>query len=139
MNFVAAMEPLTDVEGVYGSFLVNDVGQLLHRSLPIVIDNASLASAGTRIKRLWSNLPEDETPQSALLEFKHHKLFIRPVKNGNLCVLVASKVHLLELKQAVECAARSLEKIVHAPVNEGFPQVPKASRTFVYRGTIYED
>lgn len=138
MDISVAMDPLKDVEGVYGCFIVDNAGQLLHRDLSAIVNNASLARAGPRIARLWSNLPDDESPKSALLEFKAHKLYIHPLKHGNLCVLVAAKVHLLELKKAAECAAQFLEKETTNPIESPTSTETKPERTFVYRGQRYD-
>src|SRR3954468_14841289 len=82
------LSSLKDIDGVYGSFVVDPTGALSLRDLPGVIDNAALREAGPRIARLWGAFPEDDPPDYVLLEFAAHQVFIKKFELGSLCIFV---------------------------------------------------
>src|SRR5690606_30778910 len=62
----AALATLKDIDGVYGSFVIDRDGRLKARDLPAVFDEQALGDAGPRIVRLWEVISEDETPEYTL-------------------------------------------------------------------------
>lgn len=126
MKILEALNSLKDVEGVYGSFVVNETGQLWHRDLPAVVSNSSLSEAGPRISRLWSIIPDDERPDHVVMEFAAHKLYIQPMRIGSLCVFAPPNVNLLALKMAASFVARGLEKLEEAAAH---PSVARSTHT----------
>jgi hypothetical protein len=151
MKSADALSSLKDIDGVYGSFVIDESGGLTLRDLPAVIDNAALREAGPRIARLWGAFPEDDPPEYVLLEFVSHQVFIRKFDAGSLCVFVPPNVNRLALKMAANFVARWLETESAAadkpadsvatpqPVAEspGEPSVAKKT-TYIYRGQRYE-
>ena len=152
MKSADALSSLKDIDGVYGSFVVDESGGLILRDLPAVIDNAALREAGPRIARLWGAFPEDDPPEYVLLEFVSHQVFIRKFDAGSLCVFVPPNVNRLALKMAANFVARWLETesaeagklgadpIAGAePVSES-PAAPSVAKktTYIYRGQRYE-
>jgi len=144
-----ALSSLKDIEGVYGSFVVDAAGGLAGRDLPAVIDNAALREAGPRIARLWGAFPEDDAPEYVLLEFASHQVFIRKFDAGSLCVFVPPTVNRLALKMAVNFVARWLDSqavasaeseppLPQQPPVEAAPESTRARKTFFYRGQRYE-
>src|SRR5688572_25613398 len=109
MKALDALSSLKDIEGVYGSFVVDANGGLTLRDLPAVIDNAALREAGPRIARLWGAFPEDDPPEYVMLEFSSHQVFIRKFDAGSLCVFVPPTVNRLALKMAASFVARWLD------------------------------
>ena len=99
---------LKDIEGVYGSFLLDRDGRLRARDLPSVFDDAALGDSGPRIVRLWEVMSEDQAPEYTLLEFSEYWLFIRPVPSGTLCVVVPPRVNVSALRMAASLVAKRL-------------------------------
>lgn len=148
MKATDALSSLKDIEGVYGSFVVDAAGGLMLRDLPAVIDNAALREAGPRIARLWGAFPEDDPPEYVLLEFGSHQVFIKKFDTGSLCVFVPPTVNRLALKMAANFVARWLDSQVAppppsevvSPPSEAQPESSRAAgrKTYFYRGQRYE-
>src|SRR5688572_32930290 len=90
-----ALHSLRDIDGVYGSFVLNAAGQPTARDLPAVFDDATLEESGSRIMRLWEAVSDSGPPDYALLEFSEYSLFLRPVGDSCLCVVVPLNVNVL--------------------------------------------
>jgi hypothetical protein len=158
MKPVDALSSLKDIDGVYGSFVVDMTGGLTLRDLPAVIDNAALREAGPRIARLWGAFPDDDPPEYVLLEFSSHQVFIRKFDAGSLCVFVPPTVNRLALRMAANFVARWLDAELSSaspspepsPVSEpppsqaaplsrqATPPPPAKKTTYFYRGQRYE-
>jgi hypothetical protein len=151
MNETDALSSLKDIEGVYGSFVVDASGGLTLRDLPAVIDNAALREAGPRIARLWGAFPEDDPPEYVLLEFVSHQVFIKKFDSGSLCVFVPPNVNRLALKMAANFVGRWLDsRAAPAQPSEPDPTAPpppsvagaddrpSKKTTYIYRGQRYE-
>ena len=104
------LHSLKDIDGVYGSFVVDAAGGLLLRDLPGVIDNGALREAGPRIARLWGAFPEDDPPDFVLLEFASHQVFIKKFELGSLCIFVPPNVNRPALRMAANFVSRWLDK-----------------------------
>lgn len=104
-----ALQPLRDIDGVYGSFVVDVAGEPLARDLPAVFDDRTLSESGHRIARLWDVVSENGAPEYALLEFAEYSLFLRRVGSGCLCVVVPPTVNVLALRTAAKWVARDVE------------------------------
>lgn len=107
------LQSLRDIDGVYGSFLLNAAGETRARDLPPVFDDQTLADSGARIAQLWEVISEGGAPEYALLEFSEYNLFLRRVGNGCLCVVVPAHVNVLALRLASKWVARYFEPIAH--------------------------
>ena len=104
-----ALHSLRDIQGVYGSFVLNTRGEPTARDLPAVFDDRTLSESGARITRLWEVVSEYIEPEFALLEFAEYGLFLRAVREGCLCVVVPAHVNMLALRQASKWVARQFE------------------------------
>jgi hypothetical protein len=109
-----ALQSLRDIEGVYGSFILDAAGKLLARDLPGVFDDHTLTESGERILRLWAVLSEAAPPEYTVLEFAEYSLFLRGLfahgrVAGCLCVVVPPTVNLLALRLASKWVARSFD------------------------------
>lgn len=105
---VQALTTLKDIEGVYGSFVVDRDGRLFARDLPAVFDDNALGDSGPRIVRLWEVVSEEEAPEYTLIEFSEYWLFVRPVPSGTLCVVVPPRVNVSALRMAASLVAKRL-------------------------------
>jgi len=126
-----SLHSLRDIEGVYGSFIVDANGGTVARDLPALFDDHTLSESGERIVRLWEVLCEDGAPEYALVEFAEYSLFLKGVflkgvflrgasqpgfapnltmsettAPGCLCVVVPPTVNLLALRLASKWVAR---------------------------------
>jgi hypothetical protein len=121
------LHSLRDIEGVYGSFIVNANGETIARDLPPVFDDHTLAESGERIVRLWAVLSESSAPEYALIEFAEYSLFIRELfvsglgahgelapapASGCLCIVIPPNVNMLSLRLASKWVARSVSSSV---------------------------
>jgi hypothetical protein len=111
---------LRDIEGVLGSFLLDESGQLLARDMPGVFDDETLSSASARLARLRGAL-ESETPSfgGCVARFGEHLLVVRPVATRLLCVLVPRGANLSALQMGTNLVSRRL--VNQAPANEMAP------------------
>ena len=143
------LSSLKDIDGVYGSFIVDAAGGLVLRDLPGVIDNGALREAGPRIARLWGAFPEDDPPDYVLLEFASHQVFIKKFELGSLCIFAPPSVNRPALRMAANFLGRWLDKQMAAapeappPVSEPIPESahptnPGKKRTYIFRGQRYE-
>jgi hypothetical protein len=107
------LQSLRDIDGVYGSFVINAAGETRARDLPPVFDDQTLADTGVRIARLWEVMSEGPAPEYALLEFAEYNLFLRRVGTGCLCVVVPAHVNVLALRLASKWVARYFEPVAH--------------------------
>jgi hypothetical protein len=107
------LQSLRDIDGVYGSFVIDAAGETRARDLPPVFDDQTLADSGARIARLWEVLSDGAAPEYALLEFAEYNLFLRRVGSGCLCVVVPAHVNVLALRLASKWVARYFEPVAH--------------------------
>src|SRR3954451_21952257 len=109
----ATLATLRDIEGVLGSFLVDEAGQLMARDMPGVFDDATLNSASVRLSRLRGAL-ESDTPafNGCVARFGEHLLVVRPVARRLLCVLVPRGANLTALQMGTNLVARRLTNFI---------------------------
>jgi predicted regulator of Ras-like GTPase activity (Roadblock/LC7/MglB family) len=115
MDTIRTLYSLRDIEGVYGSFVINAKGEPIARDMPPVFDDGTLAESGDRIVRLWEVVSENGPAEYAWLEFDEYCLFVKGLSAGCLCVVVPPTVNLLALRLASKWVVRNLDRDV-APV-----------------------
>lgn len=108
-NSSSALNSLRDIEGVYGSFVLDASGALIARDLPPVFDDSTLIGTGARILRLWDVVSEDSPSEYAMVEFAEYSMFIRRAGAGCLCVIMPGQVNVLALRVASQWVARTFE------------------------------
>jgi predicted regulator of Ras-like GTPase activity (Roadblock/LC7/MglB family) len=105
--FGAGLASLFDLEGVYGSFLVTTAGDVVARALPEIVDDATLFEVGGRVIRLADTFATvGISPELCVLRFAEHKLYIKNIVSGALCILTGSEVNLPALRMAANVVAR---------------------------------
>jgi hypothetical protein len=127
---VQPLSTLKDIDGVYGSFVVDKDGRLRARDLPSVFDDVALGDSGPRIVRLWEVVSEDEVPEYTLIEFAEYWLFLRPVPGGSLCVIVPPNVNVSALRMAASLVAKRFD--LDAPPLEAPAPAPVANPFFEF-------
>src|SRR6187402_936515 len=109
-QILAAMR---DVDGVHGSFVVTRQGALAGKDLPPMFDDTVLTEVGRRIVRLHDGLcTEGEDFEHCVMRFADHKLYLRSVPNGFLCVLSTNSVNTPALKMALTLTSRRVDPLI---------------------------
>lgn len=102
-----ALATLFDVPHVVGSFLVSGAGTVAARALPEVVDDQTLAEAGDRVVRMAETLQAvGLDPDLCVLRFAEHKLFVKPLPGGMLCIVTGADIALPALRMAANLVAR---------------------------------
>ena len=140
---------IRDVDGVHGSFVVSKSGTLAGRDLPPMFDDAVLTEVGHRIARLHDGLcASAEDFDQCVMRFADHKLYLRSVPNGFLCVLSRNAVNTPALKMALTLTSRRVDPLiadavtrasapspdVPLPATEAPPSVAPSRKQATYRG-----
>lgn len=106
MQFLAG---LRDVQGVHGSFVLSEAGDLLGRDLPAAFHDELLAETGPRIVRLCEALEHNgESIDNLALRFADHKIHVRRSKGALLCVIADATANAPALKMASSLVVRRL-------------------------------
>jgi hypothetical protein len=155
-----SLEPLRDIAGVQGSFVLSKNGEIVARDLPAIFPEGALAEAAPRIQRLWDTLAQldeagsDEADEKAqcILRFGQYQVYLREVLGGKLAILAENSVNPPALRMAANLVVRQVNgdirrardeqaRVASAPPPkkpepEAEPAPP--SRSFVYRGRRYD-
>lgn len=127
---------LSDVDGVIGSFVITDSGELLGSNLPAVFDEDLFAEAGPRIARLVeASAAVSEGFRACVLRFAEHKLFVRQVESAFLGVMLTATGSVPALKIATNLLAKRLVALLGEPPA---PAEPGASGPVTHRSPIVE-
>ncbi|HYO96455.1 MAG TPA: hypothetical protein VER33_18190 [Polyangiaceae bacterium] len=101
---------LRDVEGVQGSFVLTEAGELVGTDLPALLLREMFVETGPRIVRLCETLEHGgESIESLAIRFTDHKLHVRRSRVGFLCVFANTDTNAPALKMALALVARRLE------------------------------
>jgi predicted regulator of Ras-like GTPase activity (Roadblock/LC7/MglB family) len=110
---------LRDMEGIIGSFVVSSDGAVVGRDLPSVFDDDTLHGVAPRLVRLREGIASDSVdPAAMVLRYSEHKLHIRPVGEGLLCVLSESSVNTPALRVGMKLVARRITALLQQPARE---------------------
>jgi predicted regulator of Ras-like GTPase activity (Roadblock/LC7/MglB family) len=105
---------MRDVDGVHGSFVITKSGALVGKDLPAMFDDAVLSEVGRRIARLNEGLSAGgQDFDHCVMRFADHKLYLRSVTRGFLCVLSTNGVNTPALKMAVTLTARRIDPMIN--------------------------
>jgi len=100
---------LFDLEGVQGTFLVTGGGLLAARMVSELVDDATLTEVGGRIIRLAETLAAvGLDPETCVLRFSEHKVHVKLLPGGALCIVTASEVNMPALRMAANLVARKV-------------------------------
>lgn len=120
------LRTLRDIEGVLGSFVVGERGELLGRDVTAACGSDVLALVGGRLQQLCDAFVSADIGgpfESTTLYFAQYKLHIRALANLFIVAVVSAEVNLPALKMAMSMLGRQLLNDLAAP---GF--APKARR-----------
>jgi hypothetical protein len=105
------LRTLRDIEGVLGSFVVGERGELLGRDVTAACGSEVLALVGGRLQQLCNAFASADIGgafESTTLYFPQYKLHIRALANVLVVAVVSAEVNLPALKMAMNMLGRSL-------------------------------
>lgn len=106
-TLASTLATLRDVDGVVGSFVVDDQANVVAADLPAFFDAAALALAAPRLRRLSEALAlKDEALQQCTLRFASHRLWLQPGAGVLLCVLAPIHCNLAALRMGATLVCR---------------------------------
>jgi predicted regulator of Ras-like GTPase activity (Roadblock/LC7/MglB family) len=107
--FGQGLGSLFDLVGVYGSFLVTPAGDVAARALPEIVDDATLAEVSGRVIRLGDTFRTvGIDAELCVLRFAEHKIYIKTLQGGILCIVTGSQVSVPALRMAANLVARKV-------------------------------
>jgi predicted regulator of Ras-like GTPase activity (Roadblock/LC7/MglB family) len=120
------LRSLRDIDGVLGSFLLDERGQLLAQDMPGVFDRDTLTHASTRLSQLRAALESGAaaTFEGCAARFGSHLLLLRAVHGRTLCVLCPVGTNLNTLQMGLNLVAR---RVAGEPSQSAAPPAPRAS------------
>ncbi len=109
----ASLIALKDVYGVAGSFVFARGGYLVAREMPPMFDDLTLAEAGSRLILLQETFNAvGDRLDSAVLRFRDHKIFVKPMAGGALCIITLSGVNMPVLRMAANLVGRRIAPVL---------------------------
>jgi predicted regulator of Ras-like GTPase activity (Roadblock/LC7/MglB family) len=112
----ATLQSMRDVRGVQGSFVVSDFGRLLARDMPAMFADEILGEAGPRALRLRETLSYGgHEVQGCTLRYADFLVFVRPLRDGLLCVLTGTEINPAVMKMAMNLAVRRINLLLAGP------------------------
>lgn len=105
----ASLAALEDVEGVTGSFVLTRAGRVVARELPPMFDDFALQEASGRLARLRETFAAigDELDM-AVLRFGEHKLYLKAMTGGMLCIVAGTAINLPAMRMAANLVGRRI-------------------------------
>jgi len=105
----AGLGTLFDLPEVYGSFLVTPAGSIAARAIPEIVDDATLAEVGGRVIRLGDTFQTiGVSPELCVIRFIEHKLYVKTLPVGVLCIVTGAGISLPALRMAANLVARKV-------------------------------
>jgi len=137
----ASLVALKDVYGIAGSFVVARGGYVVARELPAMFDDLTLTEAGTRLALLQETFAAvGDRLDSAVLRFADHKIYVKPLSAGALCIVTVGGVNMPVLRMAANLVARRIAPVLEpiaddepTPAETTSPELampPRATRRF---------
>ena len=109
---------LRDIEGVLGSFVIGEQGQMLGRDVPSACGTEVLQLVGGRVQQLCDAFVSagiGSAFECTTLYFKQHKLHVRALGHLFLIAVAAEDVNLPALKMAMNMLGRQILTELSAP------------------------
>lgn len=124
----ASLATLKDVAGIAGSFVCTQSGRLVAREIPALFEDAVLAEAGSRLLRITETFAAggDEL-DVAVARYGDHRVYLKAIAGGLLCVVVAGPVNMPALRMAANLVGRRIGPSVARAQAELPPSPPEKS------------
>lgn len=128
-ELVASLGTLKDVAGIMGSFIFTDDGRLIAREIPAMFDDTALAEASGRLTRLRDTFAAvGDRLDVAVVRFRDHKLYLKALGAGMLCIVADGSVNMPALRMAANLVGRrlapALERAAQEPPPPAAPRAP---------------
>ncbi|HVU50993.1 MAG TPA: hypothetical protein VHL80_09930 [Polyangia bacterium] len=108
-ELLASLGTLKDVAGIMGSFVLTEQGRLVAREIPPLFDDAALAEAGGRLTRLRETFATvGDRLEVAVVRFRDHKLYLKALGGGMLCIVAEAGVNMPALRMAANLVGRRI-------------------------------
>jgi hypothetical protein len=118
-----SLATLRDVAGITGSFAFTRAGRLVARELPAIFDDLALSEASGRLTRLHETfLAAGDNLEVAVLRFHDHKLYLKVLPDGMLCIISDGVVNMPALRMAANLVGRRI-----SPALQSAGQAPPAA------------
>jgi predicted regulator of Ras-like GTPase activity (Roadblock/LC7/MglB family) len=109
----SSLAALKDIPGITGSFVCGPGGWLVAREIPQLFDDGSLIEAGSRLLRLGEAFAAGgDDVEVAVLRFREHRLYVKNVRSGVLCILTDAVVNMPALRMAANLVGRRIAAAV---------------------------
>jgi len=120
----ASLATLKDVSGIAGSFVCTQSGRLVAREIPALFEDAVLAEAGSRLLRITESFAAGGDERDvAVARYGDHRLYLKALAGGLLCVVVAGPVNMPALRMAANLVGRRIGPAV-ARAEADLPPTP---------------
>jgi predicted regulator of Ras-like GTPase activity (Roadblock/LC7/MglB family) len=129
VELVTSLGTLKDVTGIMGSFLFTEDGRLVAREIPAMFDDTALVEASGRLTRLRETFAAvGDRLDVAVVRFRDHKLYLKALAGGMLCIVAEGGVNMPALRMAANLVGRrivpALERAVLEPTLVTEQQAP---------------
>jgi predicted regulator of Ras-like GTPase activity (Roadblock/LC7/MglB family) len=119
---------LKDVSGILGSFVLTGDGDLVAREIPPMFDDGALAEASGRLTRLRETFAAvGDHLDVAVVRFRDHKLYLKKLGAGMLCIVAEGGVNMPALRMAANLVSRRIAPVVENAAFELPPPPPPAA------------
>jgi predicted regulator of Ras-like GTPase activity (Roadblock/LC7/MglB family) len=109
----ASLIALKDVYGIAGSFVFTRGGYIVARELPAMFDDLTLAEAGCRLALLQETFAAGgDRLDSAVLRFRDHKIYVKPLSCGVLCIITVGSVNMPVLRMAANLVGHRITPVL---------------------------
>jgi predicted regulator of Ras-like GTPase activity (Roadblock/LC7/MglB family) len=119
-----SLATLKDVAGITGSFVCARNGRLLAREIPSLFEDAVLTEAGSRLLRVGETFAASgDELELAVVRYGEHRLYLKAIGSGLLCIVVAGPVNMPALRMAANLVARRIApNVTRADQDPGPPE-----------------
>lgn len=122
----ASLVTLKDVYGITGSFVFARSGHLVARELPPMFDDAALSEAGSRLTRLNETFASvGDKLEIAVLRFREHKVYVKTLPSGALCIISSGGVNMPALRMAASLVGRRIAPVLDQVADD--PMIAQAA------------
>ena len=120
-----SLATLKDVAGITGSFVCGRDGRLVAREIPALFEDAVLSEAGSRLLRVGETFAaHGDEIEAAVVRFGDHRLYLKAIGGGLLCIVVAGPVNMPALRMAANLVSRRIAPAVAQVEQEPPPPAP---------------
>lgn len=107
-----ALRSLRDIDGVLGSFLLDQHGQVLARDMPSIFDESALRAASQRLGQLRAAFEADGHGfDGCTARFGAHLVVLRAAAKRTLCVLCPVGTNMTTLHMGLNLVSRRAQEL----------------------------